>query len=373
MNIELGALEDLHLSGDELNLIIIGSGHGEAIIVDLPGSGWLVIDGAGRTGDYPVVELLAKHLRDQRVEALVLTHPHHDHFHGMLELLDHEWLGARIVKIGCVGNFVERDEGEQHSFALETVDRRRPAVPIKRRATASAKAVLRRIREIWTEEPERRLDIRRGTLPLDNPNVLARVLYPDDRSIEEFFHKPGCDRRIAEQANLLSAVIELRFGRGRYLLTSDLSDPKWAPLAEVETDLQHHAAAKLPHHGSANAQPIALLRSAGGARTWALTPFNRGRKLPTLAGLAGLLQHEHAVYMTAFPVSWKQTRPAPDRVSLNQLKSESVQLREDLGPVEAASRRDLAARDCFWLFSFDAQGQLLRMTRGQASTRIERG
>jgi len=365
-------LAELNLARDELNVFVIGPGYGEVIVVDLPGPGWIVIDGAGRSpggrAEFPAHTLLEQHLGDDFIAAMLLTHPHRDHYRGMRELIDHELLGPRLRRLGCVARLVEGDASSD-SHAADV-----------RNDVGGARALLERIHSWWASHPEGRLSLVRGPLDLPELEVQVEVLAPNQETIDTFLEPHGRGRRLRNRANDLSVVLELGFGEGRYLFTGDLSAAQWEPLVCESPHLHEHDLLKLPHHGSEQDQAQELLRARSDkSRTWVLTPFNRGSRPsrpPTHSGLASLLDHNSPLHLTAFPTAWTQTRPAPAQVELSDLELAPVRLR-GLTPRGRGLRRrgvdpTLRMDDCYWLFCFDAQGQLCRSERGRVATRVTR-
>lgn len=120
----------------------------------------------------------------------------------------------------------------------------------------------------------------------------------------------------------LSAVLAIRFGHSRLLLTGDLPS-EWEIVASAY-DLTHDAL-KGPHHGSREALHPALITSANRSRSWAVTPKNRSG-LPKFwdpaNGIDALLAKEPSILVTSTPTSWQVPNPLPsdgvvqrDRVS----------------------------------------------------------
>ena len=89
------ALPDL-LQPDLLYMLVIGPGTGETTLLRVPPDQWLIID-SFKCAKRPAAEWIVRKYGGQ-VAAIVLTHPHHDHFLGILELIDL----YPSAKLGCV-------------------------------------------------------------------------------------------------------------------------------------------------------------------------------------------------------------------------------------------------------------------------------
>jgi competence protein ComEC len=82
-----------------LRVTFLDVGQGDSAIVDLPDGEALVVDGGGLVGS-PIdvgARVLGPELRRRRrrsVAAVVLTHPHPDHFSGLVQGLEHVRIGA---------------------------------------------------------------------------------------------------------------------------------------------------------------------------------------------------------------------------------------------------------------------------------------
>lgn len=81
------------VSDHNLHVYVIDVGQGDAILVRTPAGKNILIDGGG--GDYVLVELgqiLPPWVR--RIDILVLTHPHADHFFGLMDVIERYQVGA---------------------------------------------------------------------------------------------------------------------------------------------------------------------------------------------------------------------------------------------------------------------------------------
>jgi beta-lactamase superfamily II metal-dependent hydrolase len=374
--------DELVVNREHLNLWVFGPGFGEAIVVALPGEGWIVVDGAGPTPELPVLGFLEQHLGSERIELVLLTHPHEDHFHGLIKVLDR--FGSQVGKMGCVAEYLS-SAGVEHTWPAEiqamaaTVA---PDDPEGQSRLGRAKGVLERFAEEWRNHSGRQFEARRGaTLSLGR--VTLEVLSPAQADVRSFFAASNLSRRIREEANDLSAVVELRFGQLRMLLGADLPVSRggttvssgWTSVLTAYPNAGAVGGFKVAHHGSKEAVPTFTAKS--GSRTWVVTPYNRGRSLPRFGpneGMDLLLKSETPIHLTGMPVGVRQQQPMPACTPRASVSSSGPKLRPGLslpGKLSAAGRpKGLDPSQCHWWFEFDAQGQLIGKRRGAAATEV---
>jgi len=373
-----------------LTVFVCGPGFGESVVVALPERGWLVIDGARASSGFPAAELLDRFRRDDEpIDAVVLTHPHADHYAGIVELLDDGRHGPGVAKIGCVAEYIQAQRTS--TFDLEL--RERVTLASSRRDSlglldsSRARAVLERIRTEWEETPTRRLALSEGiSIPLSSSSVTARALSPTAADVRIFFAPAGLRRRINQRANDLSAVLELQYGSTRLLLGGDLPDvcngqvvsSGWRSVADRSPDLREHHGLKVPHHASRDAIPDSLIDPVTTCpdRTWIVTPYNRGSKLPSFEpdhGPDRMLAREDGFLLTALPRKWARQVPLPERTPRTRVQPRTIQPPglAGLGRARAiGGDPDLQPLDCAWAASFDDAGSLVALYRGRAATRI---
>lgn len=205
----------------ELQVTVLDVGQGDAALVDMPNGELWLVDGGGFVGSSVdpgkrVILPLLRARRRQRIDVVVLSHPHPDHFGGLISVFEH---------VG-VGELWDTGQGETHG-----------AGPKFAQLLALARAhgvVLRHPTDVCgTHE--------RGGLRL-------RVLAPC----------PGFAP--ARDANDNSFVVHLQHGERAALLTGDAE-------AELERDLvgMHGASLradllKVGHHGSRTSTSEDFLR-----------------------------------------------------------------------------------------------------------------
>ncbi len=73
-----------------LRIHVLNVGHGDSIILELPDNNWGLVDCFKTNADSETPALTFLKARNvKRLKFVCLTHPHYDHFHGMLEILKH--------------------------------------------------------------------------------------------------------------------------------------------------------------------------------------------------------------------------------------------------------------------------------------------
>lgn len=203
---------------DRLRVTVFDVGQGEAVLVEPPGAGPVLVDAGGlvgRTGTFDVGErVLAPALRAQgvaRLDRMVITHGDPDHAGGALAVLDD--FSPRFLWLGSP---VSGDAGE-------------------RRLLAAA-----RRRTIDTLRPVRGATMRWGS-------AHVRILNP---------LTPEWERRRVRNDD--SLVLEISYGEVAILLTGDIG-------ADIESDLvpllspARIRILKVAHHGSRTSSSARLL------------------------------------------------------------------------------------------------------------------
>ncbi len=90
----------------QLSVVFFDVGQGDAMLVETPERHLILIDGGP---DDVVLEKIGQHMPfwRRRIDLVVLTHPHADHFYGLVGVLDRYrvdrvlWSGVDCVEAGC--------------------------------------------------------------------------------------------------------------------------------------------------------------------------------------------------------------------------------------------------------------------------------
>lgn len=186
----------------ELRVTYLNVGHGDAAVVEFPGSKVLLVDAGGTaTGEFDTGEgIIAPFLRARKilkVDYLLVTHPRVDHYGGMRTLVE-RFAPAEFWSGPSKGRTVRYEEMD----------------------AAVQKSAIRKI-SLSSREPCRFID-----------GVKLCVLYPAESNGGDF-----------------SVVIRLSFGEVHFLFASDIEGRDEKLLLHQQTDLSS-AVLKVPRHGS---------------------------------------------------------------------------------------------------------------------------
>ncbi len=237
-----------------VHLVALDVGQGDAILVQTPAGGRLLVDG-GPDPDRLLVALDARIPPwDRRIDLVVLTHPHEDHAGGLPLLLERYRVG-RLFEPGMTG------PGPAYA-ALETA------------------LSLRGMHSTPLSTGDR--------FALDG--VSFRVLWPDPGSV------PRAPPDTGTGINNVSIVLLGAVGSQRFLLTGDIEEEVDPVL--VARGLPHVDVLKVAHHGSRTATTDALLSAIDPAVALISVGARNTFGHPTPETLARLVAHGVATYRT---------------------------------------------------------------------------
>lgn len=215
--------------GHRLKVHFIDVGQGDSILVQTPGGRSMLIDTGGRpdefqtgtgTGDQVVTPYLRR-IGVNRIDALVLTHPHEDHCGGAAYLVDNFPVGLAVVSP------VSRAAGEGAPVTAGKSEK----IPVE--YTALLKRMVAKDIPVRTASAG-------DTLRLEK-NIDIEILSP-----EAMATKPGLNND--------SLVLKLTYGRRSFVFTGDIELEVQKELVGREADLEADVL-KMPHHGSRSLLP----------------------------------------------------------------------------------------------------------------------
>lgn len=182
-----------------LRVHFIDVGYGDAILLDYPGSAYLLIDAGPGTSDKKLVEYLLS-LGIKALDSVMITHPHKNHFGG-LKLL------VQKIPVGQV--FVNEDHNGEEGYNELLSFLRKKNIPIR---------VLKKD----------------DVLDIGVPGMNLSILHPG---------------QLSDDVNANSIVSWLTYGQTAFLFTSDIGENVQDNLLRDFPGIKTADCVQIPHHG----------------------------------------------------------------------------------------------------------------------------
>jgi len=219
--LELGARRAARPTG-LLRVTSLDVGQGDATLVDLPDGAAMLVDGGGFVGSpvdpgERVVLPVLRARRRSRIDVMVLSHPHPDHFIGLYAVME----AVDVGELWDTGQGERDGAGPQYAALLRLARER--GVPVRR--------------------------------PVDLCGAEHSI---GGARIEVLAPCPGPD--VDFSANDNSFVIRIRHGRRAVLLAGDAERDAEARLVAAQVDL-HADLLKVGHHGSRTSSTPAFVEA----------------------------------------------------------------------------------------------------------------
>lgn len=200
-----------------LTIAFIDVGQGDSILVILPNTKTLLIDGGEREGSGKVLATLQEHGLS-RIDVAVATHPHADHIGGLVDVI-------RNVDVGEI-----LDSGQVHTTQtfedfLDVIEAHQ--IPLE--------------------------SVRQGESINLDPTVKIDVLNPSANLLE------GAENQAEFNDN--SVVLKLTYGEFSALLTGDMEEGNEARLVSENTTALDADVLKVGHHGSRTSSSMPFLNA----------------------------------------------------------------------------------------------------------------
>ena len=202
MTVPIEPLSDLRLDRGLLHIFVAGPGYGEGIAVALPDTGWLLVDGCQVERAIPLLKIFTRWRGgDDRVECLVLTHPHKDHAMGFRRVLEE----TAPIRVGLTA---PPEDPELPFRLLPPSADEATSEDLSRRVVQDALAAVRRYARA---RPGALLAMSAGvTIPVQRSPVTITTRSPPGATVAAAFVAALLGGAL--DPNELSAVIELVYG-----------------------------------------------------------------------------------------------------------------------------------------------------------------
>ena len=205
-----------------LEITVLDVGQGDAIFIVCPNGRTLLIDGGPRSPAYDagarVIVPFLRAMGFRRVDTMIVTHPHLDHYGGLSAVVE-------SVEVGEVVSSGVTSESGSYRAWRETVDRH--GIPYHKVVKGDTLSALGGVRGVF--------------------------LHPDP------FFVSGASKT---HANDVSLVLRLSYGEFSMLLTGDIEEKAEYAAARRPSPLRS-TVLKSPHHGSITSSGSAFLNAVG--------------------------------------------------------------------------------------------------------------
>lgn len=188
---------------DDLSVHFIDVGYGDSILIESPDGGNMLIDGGDREAGAKVVEYLKK-MKIEKLDIVVVTHPHPDHIEGLSKVLENYDIDIIIANENI-------SESENYSSFFEVVKEQ----------------------EIESKQAER------GDIIDRFKGVRVEILHPD---------------KLTGNWNNDSLVIKLTYKKVSFLFTADIGKEICDELVGYYGEKLKSNVLKVPYHGKSGTE-----------------------------------------------------------------------------------------------------------------------
>lgn len=348
-----------HPGADEIEVLVIGPGYGESIVVHLGEGDWIIVDSCTDTQNVPVAKSYLDFIgvRPHQVKHIIVSHWHDDHTRGISALAEY-YSSARIG----VSSILNSDEGKRFAAAF----------------SGKAAHLTRGTAELFTifrDQKARIVPLLHNVIVEHRGSKLVRALSPTPEcffearariqaAIPDRAHPPPLNEAPKFTPNNEAVALHIDLGSFAILLGSDLESNnhgwKTVVVNPACDTLKKADFYKVAHHGSKTAECAeiwSVLLSP--APISMLTPYiNGGSRLPGTADRQRILGQSLSFHIS----SHASSRPVMDKKISRRLESlgtSPIPLNPGLGAIRARKKIDSDEGAAGWAVTyFGAAGRL---------------
>lgn len=201
-----------------LRVSFIDVGAGDSILVEFPGGETMLIDGGGKSRTFDMGRtVVAPYLWNRNIRKLdyvVMTHPHLDHFGGLIYIMENFETG-RLLHNGEISDLLTFQMFQERAQNISS------------------------------------LVISSDTDPIKIGEVMLEVINP-----------PPYNNLLLEDTNYNSVVLRISYQSQSILLTADIENEAMARIAKSGRNIKSDIV-KLPHHGARHSSEDEFIRKTG--------------------------------------------------------------------------------------------------------------
>ncbi len=208
----IAVLRSAFLDGPQMQVTVLDVGQGDATLIQFPSGKNLLVDAGPKSPSYDAGERIVLPFLKRTVnklDAIVITHPHSDHLGGVVSIL-------RAVPVGKVFDAGHKSDSRLYRDFLETIDEL--AIPY--------------------------IQVRAGSTIALTPEARIFVLHPT----KDFVQRDSL--HYVRDLNNGSVVLKILYGKVGILMMGDAENPSEAQMLSLFGGFLKSNLIKVGHHGS---------------------------------------------------------------------------------------------------------------------------
>ncbi|WP_404359893.1 MBL fold metallo-hydrolase [Methylotuvimicrobium sp. KM1] len=316
----MNGIHSLAPAKNEIEVTLLGPGYGESVVIHIGGNKWVIIDSCIDIDSKkcsPLEYLKSINVDPNNIVLIIASHWHDDHVKGLSELVK----VSKNAKFCCstaltsdefIANVTRFEENNPYVFSSGVEEYKKILTELATKEANPIRAITNR--RIYQSKPE------------DAHNCEIWSLSPSDKEIDLFLQEikniipieHEYSRRMSVTRNNVSVVVHIKIEDHIFLLGSDLEETKdqqtgWSVIVESnEKPLAKANVFKIPHHGSITGHSDAVWNEMIEKNAYSiLTPYNKGRKLPSQLDVNRIVSFCENAYSTVKNLSVKRKKRTP--------------------------------------------------------------
>lgn len=293
-----------------LEIFVLGGRLGESIVIQTPGGAIGVVDSyAFRPQDprtNPTLDKLAE-LNAKQLRFVAITHPHMDHFRGLLSVfqkykghIEYFWrppFGQREWAV-CFEQYIEE---KRHSRTKRDRAAAESAIEILKGILELAEADLaaKTLKMMTTEDEKVLLHEPEHDFSITSLGPSTTIAYPYQTKSAKSVFRLGPQYSDVRH-NIVSSVLAIKYGKWIGLLGGDTEQPSWNDILDrcAHTWVAKARFVKLSHHGSPTGSYPRLWKSVRSKNCNVVLTCFEAQELPKYSGVEFIYTKKYPLHST---------------------------------------------------------------------------